>query len=59
VRLSRQLEAPMEEKLAAPVPPPRLNLVRCHGVPGPNAVDRAPIVRGLKTGPRRDRRRRP
>ena len=36
------------EKLAALVPPPRLNLVRYHGVLAPNAVDRAQIVPGLK-----------
>ena len=34
------------EKLAALVPPPRLNLVRYHGVLAPNAVDRAQIVPG-------------
>jgi hypothetical protein len=32
------------EKLAALVPPPRLNLVRYHGVLAPNAADRAQIV---------------
>jgi hypothetical protein len=36
------------EKLAALVPPPRLNLVRYHGVLAPNAVDRAQIVSGPK-----------
>ena len=36
------------EKLAALVPPPRLNLVRYHGVLAPNAVDRAQIVPGPK-----------
>ena len=36
----------MLEKLAALVPPPRLNLVRYHGVLAPNAVDRAQIVPG-------------
>jgi len=34
------------EKLAALVPPPRLNLVRYDGVLAPNAVDRAQIVPG-------------
>jgi hypothetical protein len=33
------------EKLAALMPPPRLNLVRYHGV-APNAADRAQIVPG-------------
>ena len=32
------------EKLAALVPPPRLNLVRYHGVLAPHAADRAQIV---------------
>jgi len=36
------------EKLAALVPPPRLNLLRYHGVLAPNAVDRAQIVPGPK-----------
>ena len=36
------------ENLAALVPPPRLNLVRYHGVLAPNAVDRAQIVPGPK-----------
>ncbi len=36
------------EKLAALVPPPRLNLVRYHGVLAPNAADRAQIVPGPK-----------
>ena len=36
------------EKLSALVPPPRLNLVRYHGVLAPNAVDRAQIVPGPK-----------
>ncbi len=38
--------SPMEllEKLAALVPPPRINLVRYHGVLGPNAKDRDKIV---------------
>ena len=36
------------EKLAALVPPPRLNLVRYHGVLAPNAADRALIVPGPK-----------
>ena len=36
------------EKLAALVPPPRLNLVRYHGVLAPNADDRAHIVPGPK-----------
>ena len=34
------------EKLAALVPPPRLNLIRYHGVLAPNAADRAAIVPG-------------
>ena len=34
------------EKLAALVPPPRLNLVRYHGVLAPNAADRGQIVPG-------------
>ncbi|MFP6644399.1 MAG: transposase [Candidatus Latescibacterota bacterium] len=34
------------EKLAALVPPPRLNLVRYHGVLAPAAADRAQIVPG-------------
>jgi hypothetical protein len=34
------------EKLAALVPPPRLNLVRYHGVLAPNAAARAQIVPG-------------
>ena len=34
------------EKLAAVVPPPRLNLVRYHGVLAPNAADRKQIVPG-------------
>ena len=36
------------EKLAALVPPPRLNLVRYHGVLAPNAAHRAQIVPGPK-----------
>ncbi len=38
--------SPLEliEKLAALVPPPRLKLVRYHGVLAPNASDRAQIV---------------
>jgi hypothetical protein len=36
------------EKLAALVPPPRLNLVRYHGVLAPNATDRVLIVPGPK-----------
>jgi len=32
------------EKLAAPVPPPRLNLIRYHGVLAPNASARNQIV---------------
>ena len=36
------------EKLAALVPPRRLNLVRYHGVLAPNAADRAQIVPGPK-----------
>ena len=38
----------MIEKLAALVPPRRLNLVRYHGVLAPNAADRARIVPGPK-----------
>ena len=34
------------EKLAALIPPPRLNLVRYHGVFAPNAADRGEIVPG-------------
>ncbi len=34
----------MIEKLAALVPPPRLNLVRYHGVLAPNASERKQIV---------------
>ena len=34
----------MIEKLAALVPPPRLNLIRYHGVLAPNARDRKHIV---------------
>ena len=40
------------EKLAALVPPPRLNLVRYHGVLAPNAADRQQIV----PGPREEER---
>jgi hypothetical protein len=36
------------EKLAALVPPPRLNLVRYHGVLAANAADRSQIVPGPK-----------
>ena len=38
--------SPLEliEKLAALVPPPRLHLIRYHGVLAPNAADRAIIV---------------
>ena len=36
------------EKLAALVPPPRLNLVRYHGVLAPNAAARAQIVPGAR-----------
>jgi hypothetical protein len=43
------------EKLAALVPPPRLNLVRYHGVLAPNAVDRAQIVPGRDSGRRKRR----
>ena len=40
--------SPLEliEKLAALVPPPRLNLVRYHGVLAPHAADRAQMVPG-------------
>jgi len=34
------------EKLAALIPPPRLNLVRYHGILAPNARDRGLIVPG-------------
>ena len=34
------------EKLAALVPPPRIHLIRYHGVLAPNAKDRALIVPG-------------
>ena len=34
------------EKLAALAPPPRLNLIRYHGVLAPAAADRAQIVPG-------------
>ena len=37
------------EKLAALVPPPRLNLVRYHGVVAPHAADRSRIVPGPAT----------
>ena len=42
----RLLTTPEEllEKLAALVPPPRLNLVRYHGVLAANAADRSQIV---------------
>ena len=36
----------MLEKLAALVPPPRLNLIRYHGILAPSARDRASIVPG-------------
>ena len=36
--------SPLVEKLAALVPPPRLNLIRYHGVLAPNARDRKHIV---------------
>ena len=39
------------EKLAALIPPPRLNLVRYHGVFAPNAADRAQIVAGPEADP--------
>ena len=38
-------------KLAALVPPPRLNLVRYHGVLAPNAGDRDRIVPGSQEAP--------
>jgi len=37
------------EKLAALVPPPRLNLLRYHGVLAPHAADRSRIVPGTAT----------
>ena len=45
--------SPLEliEKLAALVPPPRLNLVRYHGVLAPNAASRDRIVPGPNEGP--------
>ena len=42
------------EKLAALVPPQRLNLVRYHGVLAPNAADRAQIVPGPSAGEETD-----
>ena len=42
------------EKLAALVPPPRLNLARYHGVLAPNAADRGQIVPGPKPGPKEE-----
>ncbi len=44
--------SPLEliEKLAALVPPPRLNLVRYHGVLAPNAANRDRIVPGPNEG---------
>ena len=39
------------EKLAALVPPPRLNLIRYHGILAPNARDRASIVPGGENEP--------
>jgi hypothetical protein len=45
------------EKLAALVPPSRLNLVRYHGVLAPHAADRAQIVPGPETSRRRGCRR--
>jgi hypothetical protein len=40
------LLSPLEliEKLAALIPPPRLNLVRYHGILAPNARDRSQVV---------------
>ena len=42
------LLSPLEwiEKLAALIPPPRLNLVRYHGILAPNARDRRQVVPG-------------
>ena len=37
------------EKLAALVPPPRVHLIRDHGVLAPHATDRAQIVFGPRT----------
>ena len=47
------LLSPVEllEKLAALVPPPRLNLIRYHGVLAPSARDRASIVPGRENDP--------
>ena len=44
--------SPLEliEKLAALVPPPRLNLIRYHGVLAPNASERNQIVRSAFFG---------
>lgn len=39
------------EKLAALVPPPRLNLIRYHGLLAPNARDRDRIVPGADDEP--------
>ena len=41
-----RLLSPLEliEKLAALIPPPRLNLVRYHGILAPNARDRRQVV---------------
>ena len=39
------------EKLAALVPPPRLNLIRYHGILAPSARDRAQIVPGGEVEP--------
>ncbi len=48
--MSHLLLSPMErlEKRAALVPPPRLHLLRCHGVLAPRARDRA-LSKGLQT----------
>ena len=45
--------SPLEllEKLAALVPPPRLNLIRYHGLLAPSAGDRAQIVPGAESEP--------
>ena len=50
VQAERLCRSPEEllEKLAALVPPPRLNLVRYHGVLAPHAAGRAQIVPGPK-----------
>ena len=52
-RTTHLVLSPLEliEKLAALVPPPRLNLVRYHGVLAPNAAARDRIVPGPQEAP--------